>query len=115
MRTTHGGGHLLRMRAGVVVLGAVLALSGCSSKTKASLSSDAKNVGSDVAGAAGSAVNSAAEVLARNVATQQGEQQFKGAGQELSGPLSCAAKVQDGVTKVDITCTGTLPEEPVSM
>ena len=60
-----------------------------------------------MAGAAGSAVDSAAEVLARNVATRQGEEQFKGAGQELSGPLSCEAKVHDGVAKVDITCAGT--------
>jgi hypothetical protein len=45
-------------------------------------------------------------VLARNIATQQGEEQFKNAGNELDGPLTCDAKVQDGVDKIDISCSG---------
>lgn len=90
----------------VLVMVAALAASGCSSKTRSSLASDARNVGTDVANAAASAKNNAAETLARNVATRQGDQQFKNAGQELAGPLSCEAKIQDGVSKVVINCTG---------
>ena len=49
----------------------------------------------------------AAEVLARNIATQQGEEQFNNAGHELDGPLTCEAAVADGVDEIDISCTGT--------
>ena len=79
---------------------AALAIAGCSSDTRSSIATD-------IGDAAGQATDSAAEVLARNIATQQGEEQFKNAGQELDGPLTCVAKVQDGVTKIDISCTGT--------
>ena len=44
---------------------------------------------------------------ARNIATQQGEEQFNNAGHELDGPLTCEATVQDGVAQIDISCTGT--------
>jgi len=51
--------------------------------------------------------NNAAEALARNIATQQGEEQFKNAGHELDGPLTCDAAVKEDVSKIDINCTGT--------
>ena len=89
----------IRFANGMIVV-AALAVAGCSSDTRSSLATDIGN-------AAGQATDSAAETLARNIATQQGEEQFKNAGQELDGPLTCEAKVQDGVTKIDINCTGT--------
>ena len=101
-----GYGCFVKPPLAVLVMVAALAGSGCSSKTRSSLSSDARNVGTEVANAAASAKNNAAETLARNVATQQGEQQFKSAGQELAGPLTCEAKIQDGISKVVINCTG---------
>jgi outer membrane murein-binding lipoprotein Lpp len=85
---------------------AVLTVAGCSSDDRASIATDLQTAASDVADAAGDVADNASEVLARNIATQQGEEQFKNAGQELDGPLECEATVQDGVSKLDITCTG---------
>jgi hypothetical protein len=82
-----------------MIVAAALTVAGCSSDTRSSIATD-------IGDAAGQATDSAAEALARNIATQQGEEQFKNAGQELDGPLTCDAKVQDGVTKIDINCTG---------
>ena len=69
-----------------------LALAGCSSDDRASIATDLQTAASDVANAAGDVANNAAEALARNIATQQGEEQFKNAGQELDGPLVCAPR-----------------------
>ncbi len=95
----------IRLIYGLAVAGA-LAFTSCSSETRASIETDLRSAATDVANAAGDATNAAAEALARNIATQQGEEQFKNAGQELDGPLTCDAKVQDGVAKLDINCTG---------
>jgi hypothetical protein len=95
----------IRLTQGLVVA-AALAFTGCSSDTRASIETDLRSAATDVANAAGDATNAAAEALARNIATQQGEEQFKNAGQELDGPLTCDAKVQAGVSKIDISCTG---------
>jgi hypothetical protein len=88
------------------LLVATVAFSACSSDTRQSLKTDAQSVITDVGNAVGGAANDAAEALARNIATQQGEEQLKNAGQTLDGPLTCEATVDDGVTKVDISCTG---------
>lgn len=96
----------IRFAHACAVVGA-LALSACSSDARSSVVSNLESAATDVANAAGDAADAAAEVLARNIATQQGEEQFKNAGQELAGPLTCEAKVQDGVAKIDINCTGT--------
>ncbi len=90
----------------VAAVAAALAVAGCSSDDRASITTDLQTAASDVANAAGDVADNAAEALARNIATQQGEEQFKNAGQELDGPLVCTATVQDGVDKIDISCSG---------
>ena len=85
----------------------LLAASGCSSDTRDSIKTDVQSAASDVQNAADDALNNAAEVVVRNLATQQGEEQFQNAGHTLEGPLTCEAKVEDGVSKVDVNCTGT--------
>ena len=95
----------IRLTQGLVIA-AALVFTSCSSDTKASIETDLRSAATDIANAAGDATNAAAEALARNIATQQGEEQFKNAGKELDGPLTCEAKVQDGVDKIDINCTG---------
>ncbi|MEO8267557.1 MAG: hypothetical protein ABI706_18805 [Ilumatobacteraceae bacterium] len=90
-----------------VLVAAALAITGCTSDTRASLSTDLQTAASEIGNAAGQVTDAAAETLARNIATQQGEEQFKNARQELDGPLTCEAKVEDGVAKIDISCTGT--------
>jgi predicted small secreted protein len=95
----------IRLTHGLVVA-AALVFTSCSSDTKASVETDLRSAATVIANAAGDATNAAAEALARNIATQQGEEQFKNAGKELDGPLTCEAKVQDGVDKIDINCTG---------
>jgi Tfp pilus assembly protein PilV len=91
----------------VLVAVGLLAGAGCSSDSRNSIKTDVQSAATDVANAAGDAVNAAAESIVRNLATQQGEEQFKNAGHTLDGPLTCEAKVQDGVDKVDVNCTGT--------
>ncbi|MEP7045866.1 MAG: hypothetical protein ABI949_04255 [Ilumatobacteraceae bacterium] len=85
---------------------AMLAVAGCNSDDRASIATDLQTAASDVVDVAGNVADAAAETLARNIATQQGEEQFKNAGQELDGPLTCTAKIEDGVAKIDISCTG---------
>jgi len=89
------------------VLAGALAVSSCSSETQSSIETDVRSAASDVAEAADEAANDAAEALARNIATQQGEEQFKNAGHELDGPLTCEATITDGLSEIAISCTGT--------
>ncbi|MEP7201273.1 MAG: hypothetical protein ABI894_01620 [Ilumatobacteraceae bacterium] len=89
-----------------LVLVAVLAIGGCSSEDRSSIATDLQSVATDIANAAGAATNDVAEALARTIATQQGEEQFKNAGNELDGPLTCEATVQEDAANIAITCTG---------
>lgn len=88
------------------LLVAALALAGCDSDTADSVSSDVQSAVTAVGDAVGEATQDAAEAVARNIATQQGEEQFKNAGVELDGPLTCEATVADGASQIDIDCTG---------
>lgn len=95
----------IRIAHGVMVA-AALAIAGCNSDDRASIATDLQTAATDIANAAGNAADNAAEALARNIATQQGEEQFKNAGQELDGPLTCTSKIENGVAKINIDCTG---------
>lgn len=86
---------------------AVIAVGGCSSDSRRSIGTDLQTAATAVGSAVADAADNASEVLARNIATQQGEEQFKNAGQTLSGPLTCNAKIADGIANVAINCTGT--------
>lgn len=96
----------VRLAHGAVVA-AMLTIASCSEDTQDAVESDLQTAATEVGDAVGEAANDAAEVLARNMATQQGEEQFTNAGHALAGPLTCEATVQDGVAKIDISCTGT--------
>jgi hypothetical protein len=93
--------------AGVCAVAAVVSLAGCSSASRSSVETQVRSIVTDVSVAADQAGTAAAETVARNIATQQGEEQFKNSGNELNGPLTCTAKVQDGVSKIAVNCTGT--------
>ena len=84
-----------------------LVFAGCSSETRDSIESDVESVVTEVGEAIDDVAKDAAEALARTIATQQGEEQFKNAGHELEGDLKCEAATQDGVDKIDVNCTGT--------
>ena len=94
-----------RQIAGALLV-AVFAVAGCSSTTRSSLTTDLRSAATDIGNAAGNAADNAAELLARNIATQQGEEQFNNAKQTLAGPLTCTAAIKGGVSKIDINCTG---------
>lgn len=96
-----------RRTLAMFVIPAVIAVAGCSSDTQASISTDLQSAATDVGDAVGEATDDAVEVAARNLATQQGEEQFTNAGHALDGPLECTATIADGVAKVDIDCSGT--------
>ena len=58
--------------------------------------------------AAGDATDDAAELVVRNLATQQGEEQFANAGHALDdGGLTCEATVTADAAHVTVSCTGT--------
>lgn len=105
------GGNYLPMRhqrriSTLLFAAAAFAVVGCSEDTQDSIGTDVQNVATDVGEAVDEATNDAAEALARNIATQQGEEQFTDAGHPLDGPLECTATVADGVAQIDIACTG---------
>jgi outer membrane murein-binding lipoprotein Lpp len=94
-----------RFAHGAMVV-AALAIAGCSSEDRSSIATDLQSVATDIANAAGEATDDVAEALTRTIATQQGEEQFKNAGQELDGPLTCEATVQQDASNIAINCTG---------
>jgi len=93
-----------------IMLIAVLAIGGCSSDDRESIATDLQSVATNIANAADEATDDVAEALTRTIATQQGEEQFKNAGHELDGPLTCEATVQQDAANIAITCTGMTQE-----
>ena len=68
----------------------------------------ARTAVSEVDEAVDEAATDAAELVVRNLAAEQGEQQFEDAGFPLDGQgLACEATVGDGLDSVEVTCTGT--------
>ena len=103
-----GKGYGMKIRlAHVALLAGVLTIAACDDDTQDSIESDVESVITEAGEAIDEASEDAAEALARNIATQQGEEQFVNAGHELDGPLTCEATVADGVDQIDISCTGT--------
>jgi outer membrane murein-binding lipoprotein Lpp len=96
----------IRIAHGAIVV-AALTIVGCSSEDRSSIATDLQTAATDIANAAGEVTDDVAEALARTIATQQGEEQFKNAGEELDGPLTCEATVQDDAANIAISCTGT--------
>ena len=68
----------------------------------------ARTAVSEVGEAVDEAATDAAELVARNLAAEQGEQQFEDAGFPLDDDgLACEATVGDGLDSVEVMCTGT--------
>ncbi|HQV57612.1 MAG TPA: hypothetical protein PKV27_06350 [Ilumatobacteraceae bacterium] len=97
--------QLRRLAIGALALSS-LTLAACSDDTKNDAKSAVSNAVEDVKEAGSDAINSAAEAAVRNIATQQGEEQFKNSGNELDGPLTCTAKVDANAKNVAVDCTG---------
>ncbi len=67
----------------------------------------AESIVSEVGNAAGEAIDDAAELAARNLAAEQGEEQFAESGYPLDDDgLACEATVADGADALDVTCSG---------
>jgi hypothetical protein len=99
-------GMRIRLAHGALIAG-LLTIAACDDDTKEDVESNLESAVTEVGDAVDEAADDAAEALARNIATQQGEEQFNNAGHELDGPLTCESTVRDGVAKIDISCTGT--------
>ena len=108
------------MRRTITALAALsLAFTACSDEDRDELEDTADSIAEDVEEAARTiateveeavdeAATDAAELVARNLAAEQGEQQFEEAGFPLDDSgLACEATVADEVDAVEITCTGT--------
>jgi hypothetical protein len=106
-------------RTRAVAAGATLALCllpvACSSDDSNGVSDgveeDIRSAATDVADAAGDAAQDVVEVAARNFANAQGKQAFDAAGHSISGDLTCTANATDGLTAVEISCTGTTDDD----
>ena len=68
----------------------------------------AKDAATTVADAANDATDAAAEAAARTLAAQQGAEQFKDAGAEIDGELTCQANTRESDPgKIELACSGT--------
>lgn len=74
--------------------------------TAESVQETASSLAEDAQSTIEEAGTDAAEAAARNIATEQGEEQFKESGYELDGKLSCDASAASGAKAVNITCSG---------
>ena len=108
------------MRRTIIGLAALsLAFAGCSDEDRDELGDTAdsiaeeieeaaRTIATEVEAAVDEAATDAAELVARNLAAQQGAQQFEDAGFTLDdNGLSCEATVTDDLDAVEVMCTGT--------
>jgi hypothetical protein len=93
-----------------------LGLVGCGNDdddaTVDSIIDEAESAARTAVSEAGQAVDEAsadaAELAVRNLAAEQGEEEFADAGQPLDDKgLTCEAKASDGLDSVEVDCTGT--------
>ncbi|MBA2386826.1 MAG: hypothetical protein H0V69_06995 [Acidimicrobiia bacterium] len=100
---------------------ALAAFASCSDDARDAITTDVENAADEVEEAARTAVTEvedaagevgrdAAEAAARNIATEQGEEEFANAKRPLEGKLKCEATANDAMDAVDISCTGTTQE-----
>ena len=82
-------------------------MTACGDDAEDDARSTVSSVASSVSGAVDDATKNAAETLARDVAVKQGAEEFKKAGHELNGNLTCESSAEDSATEVAINCTGT--------
>ena len=77
-------------------------------ETAESVAEDLEEAARTVVSEVDEAASDAAELVVRNLAAEQGEQQFEDAGFPLGGDgLACEATVGDGLESVEVSCTGT--------
>src|SRR5688572_28993289 len=95
-----------------LVVCAALALplvTSCSSEARNDLEDDARSAVSDAADAIEEAARDASEAVARTIAAEQGEEQFRHEGHPIEGALSCTADATE-LDEIAIRCTGTTEE-----
>jgi hypothetical protein len=96
------------MRSLVVGVCAVAAIAaGCSDDSRDEIEDEIRSVVSDAADVASDAGRNAIEVAARNLASAQAQEEFENAGYQIEGDLRCTANADDGLTAVEISCSGT--------
>jgi hypothetical protein len=105
--------HQRKLLVGVVAVAALgLAACGDDDETADSIIEDVESAARTVVTEAGEAIDEAgadaAEAVVRNLAAQQGAQEFADAGSPLDDDgLTCEATASDGLDSVDVNCTGT--------
>jgi hypothetical protein len=106
----------LRSQISALALAGVLALTGaaCSDDaeddardTATSLQEEAEDAASEASSAIDEGADDATEAVARNLASEHGDDQFEQAGHDIEGDLTCEADASGGNDAVEITCTGT--------
>jgi hypothetical protein len=105
--------HRRKLLVGIVAVAAFgLVACGDDDETVDSVIDDVESAARTAVSEAGEAVDEAgadaAEAVVRNLAAQQGEQEFADAGSPLDdNGLTCEATAADGLDSVDVNCTGT--------
>jgi len=97
----------MNSRISALLITLPIVFAACSSDSRDALEDDARTAVSDVDEAVDEASRDAGEAAARNIATEQGEEQFRDAGHPIEGKLTCEATIADGIDAIDIACTGT--------
>jgi len=99
-----------RLLAAPFALALVLSGAACGDDAEETVD-DIQEEGEDAVSTASSeaeeATDSAVETTARNIASEQGAEQFAEADQTIDGDLECEADASGGTDSVEITCTGT--------
>jgi hypothetical protein len=97
----------MRTRLSALLIAVPMLFAACGDDDAEELQDDIEAAATNVEEAATEAGNDAAEAAVRNIATEQGEEQFADAGHPIQDKLTCEATTADGADMVDVSCTGT--------
>lgn len=98
--------HPIRL-LGLALLAVPLAMVACSDDSRDAIEDDSRTAVSEVDEVLDDAGQEAVEFAARNLATEQGEEQFNDAGHPIDGKLTCTAELLADADSIVIDCTGT--------
>ena len=97
----------MRYRLTALLVTVPMLFAACSDDDREEMKDDAESAATNVEEAATEAGNDVAEAAVRNIATEQGEEQFADAGHPIEDKLTCEATVAAGADTIDVSCTGT--------
>lgn len=83
-----------------------MALPACSDDTNEAIEDDLRSGAEEVGDAAEEVSEDTIELVARNIASTQGAQEFEAVGHPIEGDLTCVADAAADLTTVEVDCSG---------